>query len=245
MNHFNYQENELYCEQVPVSKIASAVGTPFYLYSHATLNQHFKAFDGAFEGVPHLTCYSMKSNSNMALLNLFAGLGGGVDIVSGGELFRAIKAGVAPEKIVFSGVGKSPEDMAYGVTSEILMFNVESPQELQMLNRVARRLGKTARMSIRVNPDVDPETHPYISTGLKENKFGIGVEEALRQYQEASRLEALEVVGVSCHIGSQLTQTSPFVDALKKLKALIAELEDLGISIHKLSGFRRWFGDYL
>ena len=234
MNHFHYQKNELYCEDVSVSSIAKKVGTPFYVYSHATLKRHFEAFDNAFSHVQHLTCYSMKSNSNMALLNLFARQGGGVDIVSGGELYRALKAGVAPDKIVFSGVGKSMPDLEYAVSSDILMFNVESPQELLRLNQVARKLGKKARISIRVNPDVDPKTHPYISTGLKENKFGIGVEGALRQYEEASTLDGLEVVGVSCHIGSQLTQTSPFVDALRKLKALISQLKGMNIPIRYL-----------
>jgi diaminopimelate decarboxylase len=234
MHHFIYKNNELYCEDVPISSIAERVGTPFYVYSHATLKQHFDAFDGAFSDVRHLTCYSMKSNSNKALLALFAGRGGGVDIVSGGELYRALNAGVDPGKIVFSGVGKSPADLEYAVSSQILMFNVESPQELIKLNEVALRSGQKACISIRVNPDVDPKTHPYISTGLKENKFGIGVEEALLQYEKATTLDGLDVVGVSCHIGSQLTQTSPFVDALRKLKELIAQLKDLNISIRYL-----------
>jgi len=234
MHHFIYRKNELYCEDVPLSLIAEKVGTPFYVYSHATLKQHFDAFDGAFADTRHLTCYSMKSNSNKALLALFAAGGGGVDIVSGGELYRALNAGVDPAKIVFSGVGKSLADLEYAVSSEILMFNVESPQELLKLNQVAKAAGKKARISIRVNPDVDPKTHPYISTGLKENKFGIGVEEALRQYEIAAKLDGLEVVGVSCHIGSQLTQTSPFVDALKKLKELIVQLEKANISIRYL-----------
>jgi diaminopimelate decarboxylase len=234
MHHFKYKNNELYCEDVPISSIAQRVGTPFYVYSHATLKQHFDAFDGAFSDVKHLTCYSMKSNSNKALLALFSGLGGGVDIVSGGELYRALNAGVDPEKIVFSGVGKSLSDLEYAVSKQILMFNVESPQELLKLNDVALRSGKKARISIRVNPDVDPKTHPYISTGLKENKFGIGVAEALLQYEKAITLDGLDVVGVSCHIGSQLTQTSPFVDALKKLKELIAKLKSMNITIRYL-----------
>ena len=234
MHHFHYKKNELYCEDVPIVSIAKRVGTPFYVYSHATLKQHFDAFDGAFSDVKHLTCYSMKSNSNKALLALFAGRGGGVDIVSGGELYRALNAGVDPAKIVFSGVGKSLRDLEYAMSSEILMFNVESPQELLKLNQVALNSGKKARISIRVNPDVDPKTHPYISTGLKENKFGIGVEDALRQYEKAATLDGLDVMGVSCHIGSQLTQTSPFVDAFRKLKELIAQLERLNISIRYL-----------
>ena len=234
MHHFHYKKSELYCEDVPILSIAEKVGTPFYVYSHATLKQHFDAFDGAFSDVSHLTCYSMKSNSNKALLALFASRGGGVDIVSGGELYRALNAGVDPAKIVFSGVGKSLRDLEYAMSSEILMFNVESPQELLKLNQVALNSGKKARISIRVNPDVDPKTHPYISTGLKENKFGIGVEDALRQYEKAATLDGLDVMGVSCHIGSQLTQTSPFVDAFRKLKELIAQLERLNISIRYL-----------
>ena len=234
MHHFHYKQNELCCEDVPVSAIAAKVGTPVYVYSHATLKQHFDAFDGAFGDVKHLTCYSMKSNSNKALLALFAGRGGGVDIVSGGELYRALNAGVDPSRIVFSGVGKSLSDLEYAISSDILMFNVESPQELLKLNQLAQQMGRKARISIRVNPDVDPKTHPYISTGLKENKFGIGVEEAIRQYEQATTLNGVEVVGVSCHIGSQLTRTSPFVDALKKLKELIARLEKKNISIRYL-----------
>ena len=234
MHHFHYQKNELYCENVSISSIAEKVGTPFYVYSHATLKRHFDAFDGAFSDVKHITCYSMKANSNKAFLALFASRGGGVDIVSGGELYRALNAGVDPAKIVFSGVGKGLRDLEYAMSSEILMFNVESPQELLKLNQVALNSGNKARISIRVNPDVDPKTHPYISTGLKENKFGIGVEEALRQYERAATLDGLDVVGVSCHIGSQLTQTSPFVDAFRKLKELIAQLEGLNISIRYL-----------
>lgn len=234
MHHFHYIDNELYCEQVPVSKVAREMGTPFYLYSHATLQQHFRAFDDAFADLKHLTCFSMKSNSNLAIIRLFAGQGSGMDIVSGGELYRALKAGVEPEKIVFSGVGKQVEDFEYALKSDILMFNTESTQEILKLDEVAGRLGKKARIAIRVNPDVDPRTHPYISTGLKENKFGIDISDAPEQYAIAADLENLNVAGVSCHIGSQLTQVSPFVDALKKLKALINGLEKSGIRISYL-----------
>jgi diaminopimelate decarboxylase len=234
MHHFHYIDNALYGEEVPVAAIAQAVGTPFYLYSHATLSQHFKAFDGAFSGMKHLTCFSMKSNSNMAILRLFALMGGGVDIVSGGELYRALKAGVEPSKIVYSGVGKEISDLEYALKSEILMFNVESAQEIQRLNEVALRLNRKARVAIRVNPDVDPKTHPYISTGLKENKFGIDIHEALEQYAVAARLDGLRIGGVSCHIGSQLTQVSPFVDALRKLKEFIQRLREMGIVVEYL-----------
>jgi len=234
MHHFHYRNNILYGEDVPVAAIAEEVGTPFYLYSHATLTQHFKAFDGAFNGMKHLTCFSMKSNSNMAILRLFARMGGGVDIVSGGELYRALKAGVDPSKIVYSGVGKRVSDLEYALSSGILMFNVESAQEIQTLNDVAQRMGKKARVAIRVNPDVDPKTHPYISTGLKQNKFGIDIDDAVGEYAVAAEMAGLTVAGVSCHIGSQLTQVSPFVDALRKLKGLIERLRGMGIAIEFL-----------
>ena len=231
MHHFHYKNGEMYCEDVPVVTIAEAVDTPFYLYAHATLVQHFNAFDGAFEGTRHLTCFSMKSNSNLAVLRLFAGLGGGVDIVSGGELFRALKAGVDPKKIVYSGVGKREEDLRFALSSDILMFNVESSQELMRLNDIAGTMNKKAGIAIRVNPDVDPKTHPYISTGLRENKFGIDIREAPEQYTVAAGLKNIKVLGVSCHIGSQLTEVAPFVDAMAKLMGLVGELEEAGIPV--------------
>jgi len=234
MHHFHYIENELYCEETPVSEIARAVGTPFYLYSYATLHRHFRAFDDAFSHLKHLTCFSMKSNSNLAILRLFALEGAGVDIVSGGELFRALKAGIDPEKIVFSGVGKKAEDIEYALVSGILMFNAESPQEILKLNEMAGRVGKKANVAIRVNPDVDPFTHPYISTGLKNNKFGIDIKEVIEQYRIANNLENLHVCGVACHIGSQLTQVSPFVDTIIKLKELVCSLEESGMRIDYL-----------
>lgn len=234
MHHFNYIDKELYCEQVPVSKVAREVGTPLYLYSHATLLRHFRAFDDAFSGMKHLTCFSIKVNSNLAILRLFVQEGGGGDIVSGGELYRALKAGMEPGKIVYSGVGKRVEDLEYALKSEILMFNVESVQEILKLNEVAGKMGKKARMAIRVNPDVDPKTHPYISTGLKENKFGIDISDAPEQYAVAENLKNLEVTGVSCHIGSQLTEISPFIDTLRKLTKLIRGLGQSGMQIDYL-----------
>ena len=234
MHHFQYRKNMLFCEDIPIGTIAEAVGTPFYLYSHATLTQHFRAFDGAFEGINHVTCFSMKSNSNQAILSLFAREGGGVDIVSGGELYRALKAGVDPGKIVYSGVGKRGEDLEYAIQSGILMFNAESSQEILRLNEVAGKMGGRARVAIRVNPDVDPQTHPYISTGLKENKFGIDIRKAPEEYTRAAGMENLDVCGVSCHIGSQLTRLSPFVDTLSRLKDLIEDLEQAGIHIEYL-----------
>jgi diaminopimelate decarboxylase len=234
MHHFNYKGKDLYCEDVPVADIANAVGTPFYLYSHATLVQHFNAFTDAFEDIRHLICFSMKSNSNLAVLGLFAQEGGGVDIVSGGELFRALRAGVDPQKIVYSGVGKRVEDLEYALRSDILMFNVESSQEIMALNGVAERMKKKATIAIRINPDIDPLTHPYVSTGLKENKFGIDIKRSFEEYTMAAELPYLRVSGISCHIGSQLTQLSPFVDALKKLKDHIKRLERAGIGIEFL-----------
>jgi len=234
MHHFHYVNNELYCENIPVSKVAGEVGTPFYIYPHATLIRHFRAFDQAFSGIKHITCFSVKSNSNLAVLRLFAREGGGADIVSGGELFRTLKAGINPKKIVYSGVGKKAEEIEYALKSDILMFNVESEQELLKLNEVAERIGKKARTAIRVNPDVDPKTHPYISTGLKENKFGIDINDAPRIYLAASKMKHIQVAGISCHIGSQLTETSPFVDTIRKLKKLIQMLKDTGVNIQYL-----------
>ena len=234
MHHFHYIDNRLFCEEVPVSEVARQMGTPLYLYSHATLRQHYRAFDGAFGYIGHLTCFSMKSNSSLAIVRLLAREGGGADIVSGGELYRALRAGVEPGKIVYSGVGKGREDLEYALRSDILLFNVESPQEILKLNDLAGELDKKARIALRVNPDVDPKTHPYISTGLKENKFGIDIGDAPEQYTMASGLRNLEVAGVSCHIGSQLTQVNPFVDALRKLKEMINELGKAGIHIDYL-----------
>jgi diaminopimelate decarboxylase len=234
MNDFQYVNGELFCEEVSIADIAKDVKTPFYLYSYVTLKNHFRAFDDSFKGVEHLTCFSMKSNSNKAILRLFANEGGGVDIVSGGELYRALKAGVDPGKIVYSGVGKTVEEIEYAISSDILMFNSESGQELITINEAAKRLNRKARVSIRVNPDVDPQTHPYISTGLKENKFGIDIKKSLEEYKVAASLENLVVTGVSCHIGSQLTKVSPFVDSVRKVRKLINDLRGAGIHIRYL-----------
>ncbi len=234
MHHFEYRNNELYCEEIPITEIVRAVGSPFYLYSDATIRQHFRAFDGAFDGINHLTCFSMKSNSNLAILRLFVLEGSGADIVSGGELYRALKAGFDPKTIVYSGVGKVVEDLEFGLKSDILMFNVESTQEIYQLNEVAKKLDKKATVSIRVNPDVDPQTHPYISTGLKENKFGILIGSAFEEYTVAAGLSNLMVSGISCHIGSQLTDVKPFVEALRSLEELKKRLEEIGIRIDYL-----------
>ncbi|MFH1139545.1 MAG: diaminopimelate decarboxylase [Pseudomonadota bacterium] len=234
MNHFRYKNNELYCEDVSLADLAAEVGTPAYVYSHATLQRHFQAFDQAFVGLDHLTCFSVKANSNIALLGLFAEMGGGVDIVSGGELFRALQAGVPPERIVFSGVGKSVDEMRQALDADILMFNVESSQEIDTLDRVAREAGRTARVSLRINPDVDAKTHPYISTGLRKNKFGISHDRAKGEYLRAAQLPGLEVVGVDCHIGSQLTEVEPFVEALRRLLDLVENLKKEGLGLKYL-----------
>jgi diaminopimelate decarboxylase len=234
MHHFQYKNDELFCESVSVAKIAEEVGTPFYLYSYATLKRHFEAFDNAFEGMDRLVCFSAKANTNLAILHLFANIGSGLDIVSGGELFRGLKAGFLPDKIVYSGVGKKIDEIDYAINSGILMFNVESMEELELIDSRAKSLNTKASISLRVNPNVDPQTHPYISTGLKKNKFGIESDAALEAYKAAMRMKNIKIIGIDCHIGSQITQLSPFEDALTKLKFLAATLRELGIVIKYL-----------
>jgi diaminopimelate decarboxylase len=234
MHHFQYRGDDLYCEEVPVARIASEVGTPTYIYSHATLTRHFRVFDEAFDGVPHLVCFALKANANLAVLKLFSDMGGGLDVVSGGELFRGLKAGVPPERIVYAGVGKTRDEIAYALKSDILMFNVESGQELRLIHEVAAGMGTKARVALRVNPDVDPKTHPYISTGLKKSKFGIDIGLALQEYEAARGLPSLEVVGVHQHIGSQITEVGPFVDSLEKTAALVRTLRERGMGIRYL-----------
>lgn len=234
MHHFQYRQNELYCESIPLTQLAQQVGTPCYVYSYATLRHHFQVFDEAFTDVPHLTCFAAKANSNLAILKLFGSLGGGVDIVSGGELFRARNAGIPADRIVYSGVGKTQAEIDYALNEDILLFNIESSQELEAIDKRAAQLGRKARIALRVNPDVDPKTHPYISTGMKKNKFGIDIEGALKEYERAKTLGNVEIVGIDCHVGSQLTEITPFVDALKRLCLLIRRLKDLGIDIQFL-----------
>lgn len=231
MHEFNYIGNELYCEKVPVRKIVQEVGTPVYIYSSGTLRNHFRAFDSAFAEAPHIVCFAVKANSNLSILRLFAKEGGGADIVSGGELFRALKAGIEPGKIVFAGIGKTEEEIAYALKSDILMFNAESPLEIQKINEVAGRLGVKARIALRVNPDIDPKTHPYISTGLKKSKFGIDIRRALEEYQTASTLPHIEIVGIHKHIGSQITEVSPFVAAMERVMDLVRRLKEAGIMV--------------
>ena len=234
MNDFQYRNKQLFCEDVPIQRIAEAVGTPFYAYSYKTLVRHFRVFDGAFKDLPHLTCFAVKANSNLAILRLFVEEGGGVDIVSGGELYRALQAGVDPRKIVYSGVGKKVEEIEYALSTGILMFNVESSQELEAISACAERMGKMAGIALRINPDVDAQTHPHISTGLKENKFGINIEKSLEEYRRARSLKNIEVMGVSCHIGSQITRTLPFIDAFQRLKMLLSQLQNEGFHIRYL-----------
>jgi diaminopimelate decarboxylase len=239
MNHFEYRNGEMFAEGVPLQRIAKEVGTPAYVYSLATLKRHYQVFDRAFAKVPHIVCFSVKANSNLALLRTFAKEGSGFDIVSGGELFRALKAGGDPKKIVFSGVGKKQDEIEYALRSEILMFNVESEDELVALNDIARGLGKKAPISLRVNPDVDPQTHPYISTGMKKAKFGVEIKKSVEAYKKAASLPNVDVVGVDCHIGSQLTSLSPFIDALARVReyldrVLVGSLQKEGAQIRYL-----------
>ncbi len=235
MNYFSYKKDDLYCEDLSVAYIAEQIGTPFYLYSYSTITRHFQVFNNAFKGLDHLTCFSLKSNSNLAILRLLALEGGGADVVSGGELFRALRAGIAPDKIVYSGVGKTPSDMELALKSGILMFNVESDQELQALNGIAENSGSKAMIAIRINPDVEPKTHPYIVTGFGESKFGIPIKDSLNTYALAKRLKNIELKGISCHIGSQLTEIDPFVEALRKLRELHRKLKKMGLDIKFLN----------
>ncbi|AAR33493.1 diaminopimelate decarboxylase [Geobacter sulfurreducens] len=231
MNHFQYKGNELHAEEVSLKEIVARVGSPVYVYSHATLTRHFTAFDEAFAGVPHTICYSVKANSTQAVLRTFITLGGGADIVSGGELYRALQAGVDPKKVVYSGVGKKDDEIEYALNTGILMFNVESEQELTRISEIASRMGKKAGIAIRVNPDVDPQTHPYITTGLKNAKFGITIDRAMAEYARAKTLPGIDVIGIDMHIGSQLTKVTPFVDSIEKLKTMIANLRGQGIDL--------------
>jgi len=234
MDYFNYRGNALYAEDVAVADIVHEFGTPCYVYSRATLERHWRAFDQAFDSHPHLICYAVKANSNLAVLNLLARLGSGFDIVSVGELERVLEAGGQPGKIVFSGVGKRPDELRRALQVGICCFNVEVPGELDRLNEIAGEMGVRAPISLRVNPDVDAKTHPYIATGLKENKFGIDFDEALTEYQRANLMPHVDIVGMDCHIGSQLTEISPFIAALQRVMALASELERQGIKLRHL-----------
>ena len=234
MQPFEMKNGELHVENLPLSQIATEFGTPTYVYSKEALTSAFKRFDAGFEGTDHLVCFAVKSNPSLAILNLFAKLGAGFDIVSGGELERVIAAGGDPSKVVFSGVGKTEVEMRRALELGIFCFNVESSSELERLNQVAGDMGKIAPISLRVNPNVDAKTHPYISTGLKNNKFGVAYEEALSIYQAAAKMPNIDIHGVDCHIGSQLTELSPFLDALDRVLALVDQLEAAGIPIRHI-----------
>ncbi|WP_207263512.1 diaminopimelate decarboxylase [Desulfovibrio sp. Huiquan2017] len=234
MHHFQHRDGVLFAEEVNVADLAKQYGTPLYIYSAATFKRHFHAFDSAFDTVDHLTCFSVKANSNLAVLKMLAREGAGMDIVSGGELYRALHAGVDPSRIVYSGVGKRDSEIREALEARILMFNVESLAELERIDQVAGEMGTTACVGFRINPDVDPQTHPYISTGMQKNKFGLDIDLSLEAYKRAAELQHVKPVGMDCHIGSQLTSLDPFLEALDKLLAFYAKLRDLGIEIRYL-----------
>ncbi len=234
MHFFTYKGKELYAENVPVKRLAETYGTPLYIYSYQTIVRHLNAYRDAFRDFPHIVCYALKANTNRSVLKVIAQQGGGADVVSGGELFRALRVGMPPKKIVYAGVGKTEDEIKYALKSNILMFNVESEDELVEIDRVAGNMHVKAPIALRVNPDIDPETHPYISTGLREHKFGIAIEDAIEHYRLASRLKHVTVIGLHKHIGSQITNISPFVDSMKKVLTLLDELKRQRITITHL-----------
>lgn len=231
MNYFTYKGGELYAEEVPVGTLVKRYGTPLYIYSYKTVLRHFRAYDEAYSSYPHIVCFAMKANSNGAILRILAREGCGADVVSGGELFRALRAGIPAGRIVYAGVGKTDREIEFALKSKILMFNVESAEELREIDRVARSMKVKAPVALRINPDIDPRTHPYISTGMREHKFGIALEDALEHYRIAARLQNISVVGVQKHIGSQITKIAPFVEAMKKILLLADELNRRRFSI--------------
>jgi len=234
MHFFKYQAGELYAEAVPVRRLAKKYGTPLFIYSHKTLLRHFRAYTDAFNDYPHIVCFAVKANPNTAILKLFAQHGGGADIVSGGELFVALRAGIPSKKIVYAGVGKTEDEIEYALKSKILMFNVESDDELREIDRIAKKVKTKAPIALRINPDIDPGTHPYIATGLRNHKFGVPIEDALEYYRLASRMKNIRIVGIHKHIGSQITKVSPFVDALNRILLLIDKLSIQGMEIQYL-----------
>jgi diaminopimelate decarboxylase len=234
MDYFDYRDACLYAENVDLSSIAETYGTPCYVYSRATLERHWQVFDNSLKNYRHLVCYAVKANSNLAILNILARLGSGFDIVSGGELERVLRAGGKAEKIVFSGIGKTKAEISRALDIGIRCFNVESEAELYRINDIAAKMGKSAPISFRVNPDVDAHTHPYISTGLKENKFGIAIDDAIDIFTKAASLDNVQIRGIDCHIGSQLTEVEPFVDALKRVLILIEKLKLAGIELQHI-----------
>ncbi|MFP4070923.1 MAG: diaminopimelate decarboxylase [Desulfovibrionales bacterium] len=234
MHFFEYRNKELWAEGTKVSDLVARYDTPLYIYSAKTLTRHFQAFDTAFDGLDHLTCYSVKANSNLSVLKLLGSLGAGMDIVSGGELYRALQAGIDPQKIVYSGVGKRSHEIEEALDAGILMFNVESTQELKRINAIADKRNTVARVSLRINPDVDPKTHPYISTGLEKNKFGLDIETSINVYEMARDMPAVDPIGIDCHIGSQLTSIDPFLEALNRILDFHDRLVGMGITIEYL-----------
>jgi diaminopimelate decarboxylase len=234
MHYFEYRDGELHCEGIALRRIADEVGTPVYIYSEKTLRRHVRVFDDAFQSVPHLICYAVKANSNINILRRFAAWGTGFDIVSGGELFRVLRAGGNADKVIFAGVGKTADEIRYALEAGILFFNVESPAELDLIHSIARERNQRARVSIRANPDVDPRTHPYISTGMQKHKFGVSLSEAKELYRRALSLPNVEVVGVQCHIGSQIIDIGPFEEALVSLREFILQLKTEGFALKYL-----------
>jgi diaminopimelate decarboxylase len=234
MHYFEYRSDQLHCEQVPLERIAREVGTPAYVYSETTLQRHVRVFDDAFASVPHLICYAVKANSNINILRRFVHWGTGFDIVSGGELFRVLRAGGSPDKTIFAGVGKTAEEIRYAMDSGILFFNVESGPELELIHDVAHRAKKRVRVSIRANPDVDPRTHPYISTGMQKHKFGVSLPEAKELYRRVREFSTIDVVGVQCHLGSQITEMGPFEEALASIRQFVLELQGEGLALKYL-----------
>jgi len=234
MEVFAYKEDDLYCEEVSIEKIGEEIGTPFYLYSQKSIIDNYRAFAEAFKEIDHLICYSYKADSNLSICKLLKEEGAGADVVSGGELYKALKIGVEPKRIVFSGVGKTREEIEYALKNNILMLNVESIPELELTDEIAGRLKKKAPVALRINPDIDPNTHPHISTGLAKSKFGIEISRAKEIYKKAKELENIEVLGIHMHIGSQITELKPFVDSLRKIVELIKELEKEGIGLRYL-----------
>jgi diaminopimelate decarboxylase len=234
MNLFKYRNNELYAEDVPLRELADRYGTPLYVYSHGTLVRHLGAYTSAFRDTPHIICFAVKSNSNLSVLKVLGNSGAGADVVSGGELFRALRAGIDPTRIVYAGVGKTVDEIRYALRSGILMFNIESEDELDMINEIAGRMRKKAPIALRVNPDIDPQTHPYISTGLRQHKFGIPIDDALEFYRLANGMKNIRIVGIHKHIGSQITTVEPFADALEKVLLLVDDIKAQGIDIRYL-----------
>jgi diaminopimelate decarboxylase len=234
MHLFKYKKGELYAEAVPLRTLAAKYGTPLYVYSQGTLERHVESYHNAFDGFPHVVCFAVKANSNIAVLNVLGKKGTGADVVSGGELYRALKAGIPARKIVYAGVGKTEDEIRYALKSKILMFNIESGDELAEIDRIAGKMRLRAPIALRINPDIDPLTHPYIATGLKKYKFGIPMEKALEHFKLADRMKNVDVVGIHKHIGSQITEVTPFVDALNRILTLVDDLKAHGMGIDYL-----------